>query len=168
MWTEIETRTEHARSAAASRGLRVMDALHRFQLAEAGLRSRSARLMGVTETEILALRFVVRRNEHGQSVTPTDLATYLGVRSTAVTLVVDHLESAGHLVRQPHPSDRRSLVLVATDAAASRVREMFGPVYDTMMTVAGQLADTDADRVEGFLSALAATLDSFAPERPSG
>ena len=166
MWTEIETRNEHTQSPAASRGLRVMDALHRFQLAEAGLRTRSARLIGVSETEILALRFVVRKQEHGEPVTPTDLATYLAVRSTAVTLVVDHLESAGHLVRQPHPSDRRSLVLIATDPAVSRVREMFGSVYDTMMTVAGQLEDADADRIEVFLSSLTATLDSFAPEEP--
>ncbi|MDQ1130415.1 MarR family winged helix-turn-helix transcriptional regulator [Microbacterium sp. SORGH_AS_0888] len=161
MWIEIEARAD---AHAEDRGLRVMDTLNRVQRAERDLRARSARVMGVTESEVHALRFVVRAQGAGDAVTPTDLANYLGARSTAVTLMVDHLEAAGHLVRLPHPSDRRSVVLVATEEAVARVTEIFGDVYETMMSLAGGLDDDAADRVVDFLSRLAETLDSFAAE----
>ena len=118
--------------------------------------------MAVTEAELSALRYVIRQQGEGHPVTPTDVAHYLGVKSAAVTLVVDHLERAGHLDRRPHPTDRRSLTLVATDDAVARVDEMFGAVYETMIGVARRLDEASAARIEAYLGDLATALDSFA------
>ncbi|MCX6501533.1 MAG: MarR family transcriptional regulator [Microbacterium sp.] len=138
-----------------------MHALRRFEVAEAAMRERSAQTMQVSENELLALRYVIRRQRDGEPVTPTDIAHYLGTKSAAVTIMIDHLERAGHLQRRPHPTDRRSLVLEATETASARIDEIFGAMYDTMMGVARQLEGQEADRIMEFLDGLATSLDGF-------
>ena len=161
MWTEIETTPWDHSDPVAARGQRVMHALRRFELAEAAMRERSARTMQVTETELLALRHVIRMQRDGVPVTPTDVAHYLHTKSAAVTIMVDHLEGAGHVVRKPHPRDRRSLVLEATPEAQERISEIFGAMYDTMMGVARSLDEAEAARTVRFLDDLADALDAF-------
>jgi DNA-binding MarR family transcriptional regulator len=161
MWTEIETTPWDHDDPIAVRGQRVMHALRRFESSEAGMRERSAQTMRVNENELLALRFVIRKQRDGEPVTPTDIAHYLGIKSAAVTIMIDHLERAGHLQRRPHPTDRRSLVLEATEEASNRIGEIFGAVYDTMMGVARQLGEAEAEKIVSFLDDLATALDGF-------
>ncbi|MFT4212596.1 MAG: MarR family transcriptional regulator [Microbacterium sp.] len=162
MWSEFEaTPWDHADRDLA-RGQRVMRALRRFELAELAMRDRCAAAMNVSEGELLALRHVIRRQREQLPTTPTDIAHHLEVKPAAVTGVIDHLERAGHLVRGPHPSDRRSTVLTAVPAAAARIDEIYGAVYRTMMDVAAGLDDAEAERTEALLNALADAIDGFA------
>lgn len=164
MWTEFETTPWDHDDPVAARGQRVMHALRRFELSEAAMRERSANAMRVNENELLALRFVIRKQRDGEHVTPTDVAHYLGIKSAGVTILIDHLERAGHLQRRPHPTDRRSLVLEATPEASSRIREIFGGMYDTMMGVARQVEEAEAEKIVAFLDGLATALDGFAAD----
>lgn len=162
MWTELESTPWDHDDRDLARGQRALGALRRFQLAESALRERSAALLQVSEPELQALRHVVRRQREGQTTTPTDIAHYLDVKPAAVTLVIDHLERAGHLERRPHPSDRRSVVLEAKDAAQQRIDEIYGALFGTMMAVAERLDDAEAERTASFLDDLADALDGLA------
>jgi MarR family transcriptional regulator, organic hydroperoxide resistance regulator len=53
-------------------------------------------------------------------LTPGALARLSGLTSGGVTVVLDRLERAGYVVRRPHPTDRRS-VLVSIAAAKRRM-----------------------------------------------
>jgi len=165
MWTEIETTPWDHNDPVAVRGQRVMQALRRFEAAEAGMRERSARAMHVTENELLALRYVIRKQREGVPVKPTDVSHYLQIKTAAVTIMIDHLERAGHLVRMPHPSDRRSIVLQATPEAQARIEDIFGAVYHTMMGVARQLGEEDADHIVRFLDDVSTSLDGFVADQ---
>ncbi|MCU1406364.1 MAG: MarR family transcriptional regulator [Glaciihabitans sp.] len=48
---------------------------------------------------------------------PTEIAHRLGVTTAAATVVVDRLVAAGHVGRQPHPTDRRGVVVVPEPAS---------------------------------------------------
>ena len=53
-----------------------------------------------------------------------ELADTLGVTPRTVTGLVDGLEAAGLVVRQPHPTDRRSSLVTFTEAGARIAEEM--------------------------------------------
>ncbi|WP_155371492.1 MarR family winged helix-turn-helix transcriptional regulator [Catellatospora vulcania] len=52
------------------------------------------------------------------------LADGLGVSARTVTGLVDGLEATGFVVRQPHPTDRRALLVSFTEHGAAVVAEM--------------------------------------------
>ncbi|MFJ2513326.1 MarR family winged helix-turn-helix transcriptional regulator [Streptomyces griseoviridis] len=45
------------------------------------------------------------------SATPSELARELSTSTAAMTLVIDRLADGGHVSRQPHPSDRRKVLV---------------------------------------------------------
>lgn len=97
--------------------------------------------------ESRALRVVCDRVEAPRL---RELADALRVAPRSVTEVVDALEAKGHVVREPHPGDRRASIVVATDEgrrvrAAVRQARRRG-VADRMdvLTVAQREALADA------------------------
>src|SRR5262245_9533064 len=79
-------------------------ALLRKALADARQRRALGRLLGLTDTEILAIQHLARAGE----LTPGQLASLLQLSSGGATGVIDRLERAGHVERRPHWRDRRS------------------------------------------------------------
>ena len=77
---------------------------------------------GLNRTDMRALDIV------GQAgpLAPTALARQLGLTTGGVTTVLDRLERAGYIHRQPDPHDRRRQVVHATEATAARDQEVFG------------------------------------------
>jgi DNA-binding MarR family transcriptional regulator len=49
-------------------------------------------------------------------VTPTQIARWTGMPATTVSAALRRLTARGHLERMPHPDDRRSYLLVLSDA----------------------------------------------------
>jgi DNA-binding MarR family transcriptional regulator len=78
------------------------------------------------------------------SMTPGRLAALTGLTSGAVTALVDRLERAGLARREPHPTDRRKVVVTADLA---RIDELLMPYY--------------AGQAQG----LARVIESFQPEQ---
>ena len=69
--------------------------------------------LGLTPAQARALRVIVRE---GEPLRMVSLAEHLGVVPRSVTTLVDALESAGLVSRMPDPGNRRSTLLVATEA----------------------------------------------------
>ena len=74
---------------------------------------------GVTMTDLRALSFIHRERE----ATPKLLAEYLGLTTGALTSLVDRLERASLVRRQPHPTDRRSVIVQSTPLGAAAALE---------------------------------------------
>ena len=70
-------------------------------------RRKIAEDAGLTATELRAMFHVAQV----VSITPKDLATYLGMTTGAVTAIARSLVDADLLTRVDHPGDRRSLYL---------------------------------------------------------
>jgi DNA-binding MarR family transcriptional regulator len=91
-----------------------------------------------------------------------DDAAHLGISSGSATGLVDRLESAGHVRRQPHPSDRRRLVIAPTDSAARDVIEVLRPMLDDLDALGGQFTEPEQRVVEQYLRQAALRLRAYA------
>ncbi len=60
---------------------------------------------------------------HHERLRMKDLAEKMGITTGTLTVMVDRLEKGGLVVRQPHPTDRRSYVIVLTDMGRDHFHE---------------------------------------------
>ena len=142
-----------------SHATRVVTALRDYRAAEQAMRHRTREAMKMGETDLRALRFLLRAESDGRLVTPADLGAHLGMKSSSITIMLDRLTASGHVSRRPHPSDRRSITITATPGADEEVRHTLGQMHERMLAAAAALDDTQADVVGRFLARVAETLD---------
>ncbi|MGW5570414.1 MarR family winged helix-turn-helix transcriptional regulator [Nocardia thailandica] len=84
------------------------------------------RVLGVNETDRRALEIVLLEEE--KSTTPGMLAERLGLTSAGVAIMLNRLEKQGYIARSLHPTDRRRVIVMATELAARRVQELVVPM----------------------------------------
>ena len=61
-------------------------------------------------------------------LSPTAIARHLDVSTAAATVIVDRLTAVGHVTRQPHPSDRRGVLVVPNPASVERAMARILPL----------------------------------------
>nr|RZI37226.1 Transcriptional repressor MprA [Cryobacterium sp. SO1] len=110
-------------------------------------RQRIAEDAGVSATELRAL-FMVSRSV---SITPKELAEYLGMTTGAITAIARRLVEAALLHRVDHPGDRRSLYLELTPHGHD---VMGGLHHDFSEMLAASTASLNADQLTAFTDAL--------------
>jgi DNA-binding MarR family transcriptional regulator len=143
-------------------GVRLLNAMRDYRAAEAAMRKRTRESMQMGETDLVALRILLAANRTGESLSPKDLASGLGISSASTTVLLDRLERSGHLTRSPHPSDRRAIVIQTTDATEHDVRETLGSMHARMIEVADSLSPVETDVVVAFLAAMRRAVDEVA------
>ena len=137
---------DHTKSGTA-----VLNAMRSYRLAEGDMRRRTQTSMNMGESDLSAVRMMFESRESGVSMSPTDLAKRLHISTASTTLLIDRLVSSGHVVRSPHPTDRRSVVLTPTKASNDEMQSTLGAMHDEMMDIAQALSAADATIILGFL-----------------
>ncbi|QJU54608.1 MarR family transcriptional regulator [Herbiconiux sp. SALV-R1] len=140
-----------AERPASRRSLEVLTELRAYRAAEEAMRRRTRESMKMGENDLTALRFLLKAQREGRVVTPGALAEHLGMKSASVTVMLDRLTRSGHLSREPHPTDRRSLAVTATPGSDEEVRQTLGEMHRRMMAVATGLDARAALVVRTFL-----------------
>ncbi len=141
--------------------MEVLNALREYRAAEQAMRRRTRESMRMGENDLRALRFLLKRQNEGEPATPADLGAVLGMKSSSVTAMIDRLMLAGWVSRQPHPHDRRSLVIVATPGADEEVRHTLDAMHRRMLAAASGLDDGEVEVVVGFLGRMSEALDAL-------
>lgn len=136
----------------------VLKALRDYRAAETEIRRNTRDSMGMGETDILALRYLLRVQASGKQVVPKDLSRFLNITSASTTSLIDRLVASGHVRREAHPSDRRSVVVVPTVESDKEVRETLGAMHRRMMAVAEGLTAEESRTVVDFLRRMAESL----------
>ena len=98
----------------------------------------------------------------GGQVGPVELGTRLGISSGSATALVDRLESAGHVERHRHPSDRRRLVLAPTAPTAQNIINVLRPMLEDLDALGEEFNDSEQRAVERYLRAAAQRLRTYA------
>lgn len=129
LFDTVPVRNELVRSLADS--VRTLD----FEFRR--LRQRVAMSARITLAEFDAL---VTVSQSDDPVTPKQLASVLGLTTSATTAVLDRLETAALVARRPHPHDRRSLVV----ALQPRGEEIMTDLYARFVEVFEPIAAGDA------------------------
>lgn len=150
-------------SAAKERAVRVLNALRDYRASEGAMRRRTRSAMSMGETDLLALRYLLEAQAQGRDLSPKDLAAKLGITSASMTTLVDRLVRGGHVTREPHPTDRRALILRPTPGSDEEVRTTLGKMHQRMIEVAAGLSPQETETVVAFLAKMSEAVDQIDP-----
>jgi DNA-binding MarR family transcriptional regulator len=140
-------------------GVDVLNALRRYRAAEVAMRRRTRNSMGMGETDLAALRFLLEADAQSRAVSPKELAVHLGISSASTTTLIDRLVKSGHVERTRHASDGRAIVLRATAMSDSEVRSTMGEMHNRMIEVTGELSPADSAVIAAFLERMTRAID---------
>lgn len=118
------------------------------------LRAEIASTEHIGTTELRALA----RISEGRSLTPKQLAAALGLTTGAVTSLTDRLVDSGFLLREPHPTDRRSLTLELTPAGETIMQRINVSFRAAIMGAAEGATKAQITEMAGLLQATAARM----------
>ena len=89
--------------------------------------------------------------EHGSS-SASRLAELSGFTTGAITGIVDRLERAGYVRREPHPTDRRSVIVKPQHL--KEVQQRVGPIFQSLLnamaTIASHYTAAELEAIAGF------------------
>ncbi|WP_125099337.1 MarR family winged helix-turn-helix transcriptional regulator [Leucobacter chromiireducens] len=132
----------------------VMQAFGAWQDAGRALAKLSADYMQLNETDMRAIRMIMGAQQRGEVVTPKDIARAVDISSASTTKLVDRLIAAGHLVRSPHPSDRRTVSITVTDDTRLTASNTIGRQHARRFAVAAGLSPVERTAVIKFLTGM--------------
>ena len=118
-------------------------------------RTVMARRLGLSVHDVEAMEHVMLSDE---PLGPVELSRRLGVTSAAATQSVHRLEAAGHVVRDPHPADRRRQSLRVTPSGAAHVFTVLGPLLQLTAHADDGLDERERSAVALYL---ARTVDAY-------
>lgn len=119
------------RSGMSSAASDLVRQLRIFNLETERYIQRQSQRHAMHRTDLAAIGLVMDRG----GASPTDIANGLNLSPSATTAMIDRLERAGHVRRERHESDRRSVRVEVTDQALAVGSSMFGILAKHMRTV---------------------------------
>lgn len=96
----------------------------------------------LSANDFQALLRIMVADVDGDPLTVGRLGASLGMSSAAMTYLVERMIASGHIRREPHPTDRRRVILRYDDHGMEVAREFFGPLGAVTRSA---LADVDDD-----------------------
>ena len=145
----------------------VLNALRIYRAAEAEMRRRTRDSMKMNETDLLAIRYAIRAHKAGHCISPKDLSHILKISTASTTGLIDRLVASGHLIRRPHPTDRRSVEIVPTGSADAEVRETLGEMHKRMLDVTESMSPEESLHVTRFLQRMTWAVEQLDDEPES-
>jgi DNA-binding MarR family transcriptional regulator len=119
------------------------------------------RRVGLSTNDLAAMEHLI---EGDSDLGPVELGQRLGIQSASATALVDRLEQAGHLERQPHPHDRRRRTLHVTPHALSELGAVLGPLVADLSAISEPLTSNERDAVLGYLQRVAEVLQQHSAD----
>ena len=101
----------------------------------------SAALIGVNQTDLICLNTLFRDGPMSAGA----LASAVGLTSGATTTAIDRLERAGYAHRRSDPTDRRRVLIEASEEGAQRAFGLFDGLLDAVAGRAGDYTEEQLD-----------------------
>ena len=114
--------------------------------------------LSVNATDLAAMQHLLTTGP----TAPTGLARRLGISTTATTTAIDRLVDLGHVTREPHPSDRRSILVVPSDTSRARAFDLLVPLLADLETVLAGFSDEEQAAITAYLERAAVVYRSHA------
>ncbi|MFB9165549.1 MULTISPECIES: MarR family winged helix-turn-helix transcriptional regulator [Arthrobacter] len=129
----------------------LMAALGRLRVAEKELSDASLRYMKLNQSDMRALHYLIVAANTQDIATPGAIAAHLKISTASTTKLLDRLESAGHIIRQAHPTDRRALAITITAKTRQAAMDTVGRQQAKRFYAAARLSQAERDVVIRFL-----------------
>jgi len=144
----------------------LMAALGELRATEKRIAEASRRYMQLNETDMMALHYLIVCTNRDVVATPGGLAKHLDISSASTTKMLDRLERAGHVTREPHPTDRRALAVRITPGTHLAAREGIGRQHARRFHAAARLSRRERDVVIRFLRDMTREIAPREDDRP--
>ena len=148
------------------RGVALLQAMRGYRTAELSMRRRTREAMAVGENDMTLLRHLLQHRREGRLASPGQLARFLGVSTASMTAMIDRLERSGHVRRERHATDRRSIYVVATERTEREMRDMLGDMHDRMLDAVSDMTPEETRVVMDMLERLQAVVDEVTAIQP--
>jgi DNA-binding MarR family transcriptional regulator len=119
--------------------------------------------MALGAPEVMALAHLSMVGEMG----PSELSQRLRMTTGAMTALLDRLAARGHIVREPHPDDRRRVVVRLTPHARVEALAQVRPMSDEIRSLGERLSPDERRTVGHFIDELTAIVSRSASDPPS-
>ncbi|MFC9256647.1 MarR family winged helix-turn-helix transcriptional regulator [Amycolatopsis thailandensis] len=142
----------------------VMERLQEVGTLTRVIEQRLSGALGINATDLAAMEHLATDGP----LTAKELADRLRVSTAASTHIVDRLEKAGHIVRRPHATDRRKVMV---EPVAESMDRLFGHLHPLLRGVEGlveALGPRDRDVVKAFLAGVVRIYTDTADSFPKG
>lgn len=136
----------------------IRESLNRKDLAATQQRAALGRLLGLTDSDVLAVQHLARAGQ----LTASRLGELLRLSSGGATALVQRLERAGCITRTPNPRDRRSAFLRLTPDIETRAGKALAPLIEDLDALVARLSADEAAVVHAFLRRVAETAERHA------
>jgi DNA-binding MarR family transcriptional regulator len=129
----------------------LMASLGKLREAEDTISEASLKYMKLNQTDMRALHYLIVAGNSGLIATPGAIATHLKISTASTTKLLDRLEYAGHIVRKPHPTDRRALAITITQKTHEAAMQTVGRQQAKRFHAAARLTSLERTTVIRFL-----------------
>jgi DNA-binding MarR family transcriptional regulator len=126
-----------------------------------GLDQRAAEHFGISRTD---LRVIDNLRSSGP-MTPSRLGRAVGLTSGGLSIALERLERIGYIRRSPHPEDRRSVVVEATDAVVPFETAVFGALGKRMNRLLTGYTDEELRTIKHYLEHAASLTAAAGPDQ---
>ncbi|MCW4457860.1 MarR family winged helix-turn-helix transcriptional regulator [Microbacterium sp. MPKO10] len=133
----------------------LMASLARLRDAEQRLTEASLQYMKLNQSDMRALHYLIVAENRHTIATPGAIATHLAISTASTTKLLDRLERAGHITRQPHPHDRRALAISITPTTREAALNTVGRQQAKRFYAAARLSSDERQIVARFLDDMA-------------
>lgn len=90
-------------------------------------------------------------------LSPGELSRRLDLTTAATTAAIDRLVALGHVTRAPHPTDRRSLLVVPTEASVHRAMSHLAPMIASVDAVLDDFSEDEQAVIARYLERVVAS-----------
>lgn len=104
-----------------------------------------ATLHSLGSNEMRALVIIMDSVRSGDPISPKQLSLQLDITTASVTALLDRLESVGHVRRDKHPTDRRSICLWPGEKAMQAGQEFFGGLNQALIARLSQYSKAELE-----------------------
>lgn len=135
----------------------LIDQLAQLNMANERMRATLAKELGMSLHEFSALGYI---DNAGGAATPKALAGNLYITTGSATALIDRMVDAGLVARQPHPTDRRSILLELTDQGQSLMELIIARYAEATQAALGETSARQTKSIGNFVSRFTTALDS--------
>lgn len=115
--------------------------------------------LGINQTDLALMEQLITDGP----LSPNELALRLSVTTAGITLVIDRLERAGHVIRERQQNDKRRVLVRPVQSSVAQTYRHIAPMLSGLDAVLSTLSSSDRMTIDRFLGQVIAVYQSTLP-----
>lgn len=137
--------------------LQVLIAARESNISSVLFRNAISRKLGLASTDAECLNLLSIK----EVSTPKDIARYAGLTTGSTTAMLDRLEKAKFIKRQPNPTDRRGILVEINEQWAKTVGPLVEDVQKAQAELVASYSDEELETIADFLTRFANNVKDY-------